>query len=183
MCHYLVLIGAVSSAAWLLSFTWRTDCWAKGIETRGGGKAPLCEFWIPHRHLSTAEDDLPLLSRQREKKKRKKGNGDRTIGSIAARVLDSHMDDCTLTTTVTQKPVPRKLFCTSFALVNILQNSWLKMTICSKKLIETAKLDLFGYFTNENNNCDENNLKMSIRNLWLMACHPCSHLLNWKAFR
>lgn len=67
MCHYLV--GAISSAAWLLSFTWKTDCWSKGIETRAGGKAPLREFWIPRGHLSTAEDDLPLLSRQRVKKK------------------------------------------------------------------------------------------------------------------
>lgn len=71
-------------------------------DARRGGKAPLCEFWIPRRHLSTAEDELPLLSMQREKKERKIRKGDIMIGRLAARVHGSHIEDCTSTTTITQ---------------------------------------------------------------------------------
>lgn len=59
MCHYLVLIWAISSAACPLSCSRRTDCWSVRTETQG--------FWILHGHLSTAEDDVRLLNRQRGK--------------------------------------------------------------------------------------------------------------------
>lgn len=138
MCHYLV--GAISSAAWLLSFTWKTDCWSKGIETRAGGKAPLREFWIPRGHLSTAEDDLPLLSRQRVKKKTR--NGDMMIGSLSARAV-------TRTWMVVHRQLQlqtassKKSPCISFALFDILQNNRLEITIwCENTKKQSNWIDL-----------------------------------------